>query len=55
MSDLESKPKTDKAERPAENHAAKSFDAAERNVNAAKVVDAHLANLDHHSGSACGD
>ncbi|CAN5533781.1 hypothetical protein BH11CYA1_BH11CYA1_50720 [soil metagenome] len=55
MSDLESKPNTDKAEKPAEKHASKSFDAAERNVDAAKVKEVHLANLDHHSGSAGGD
>ena len=55
MSDLEAKPNTDKAEKPAEKHASKSFDAEERNVDAAKVKEAHLTNRDHHSGSAGGD
>jgi len=55
LSDLESKPNTDKAEKPAEKQASKAFNAAERNVDAAKVKEAHLANLDHHSGSAGGD
>lgn len=55
MSDLEAKPNTDKAEKPAEKHASKSFEAADRNVDAAKVKEAHLTNRDHHSGSAGGD
>ncbi len=55
MSDLESKPNIDKAENPSEKHVSASFDATERNVDAAKVKEAHLANLDHHSGTAGGD
>lgn len=55
MSDLESKPNTDKAEKPSEKYASRSLDATERNVDASKVKEAHLANIDHHSGSAGGD
>ncbi len=39
MSDLESKPNTDKAEKPSEKHASRTLDARERTVDAAKVKD----------------
>lgn len=55
MSDLESKPETDKAEKAAENYASKAFDAVERNVDSVKRKEIHNANPDRHSGTAGGD
>ncbi|MBP9092335.1 hypothetical protein KBI23_15010 [bacterium] len=59
MSELESKKKTEQAEKLLDNHADKgeqrAFGAAERNVNVAKVNEIQNANPDRHSGSAGGD
>lgn len=55
MSDLESKPETDKAEKAAENHASKAFDAVQRNLDSVKLKEIHNANPDRHSGTAGGD
>lgn len=55
MSDLESKPETDKAEKLAENHAPKELDAAERTVDPTKLKEIQNANPDRHNGSAGGD
>lgn len=59
MSELESKKKTEQAEKLLDNHADKgeqrAFGAAERNVDVAKVNEIQNANPDRHSGSAGGD
>lgn len=59
MSDLESKKKTEQAEKLLDRRADKgeqrAFGAAERNVDVAKVNEIQNANPDRHSGSAGGD
>lgn len=59
MSELESKKKTEQAEKLLDNHADKgeqrAFGAAERNVDVARVSEIQNANPDRHSGSAGGD
>lgn len=59
MSELESKKKTEQAEKLLDNHAGKSeqgaFGVAERNVDVAKINEIQNTNPDRHSGSAGGD
>lgn len=55
LSDLESKPQTDKAEKLAENNGSEAFNAVERNVDSVKLKEIHNANPDRHSGTAGGD